>query len=53
MGSERHEGSILIVKGEVRPWPVRRLADLQPQDLATGAGGGARVVEVLLLGTGG
>ncbi len=52
IGEARHQGSILIVKGEVRPWAVRHLADLQPQDLATVAALGSLEVEVLLLGTG-
>jgi uncharacterized protein len=52
VGAERFEGSILIVKGEVRPWPVRALGDLRPQDLADVAQLGALEIEVLLLGTG-
>jgi uncharacterized protein len=48
----RHEGSILIVKGGVRPWPVAGLAALRPADLATVAQLGALEIEVLLLGTG-
>ncbi len=52
VAGKRTEGSILIVKGEVRPWPVTRLTQLSPQDLATVAQLGALEVEVLLLGTG-
>jgi uncharacterized protein len=52
VGETRFEGSILIVKGEVRPWPVRTLAELRPLDLADVAALGSLEVEVLLLGTG-
>ena len=48
----RHQGSILIVRGEVRPWPITRLVELTPQHLADVAQLGALAVEVLLLGTG-
>ena len=52
VGGERTEGSILIVKGQVRPWPVRTLAELTPQHLADVAELGSLELEVLLLGTG-
>ena len=52
IGEVRHEGSVLILGGEVRPWPVRSLAALEPHDLWLVSRLGPLEVEVLLLGVG-
>ena len=52
IGEQRHEGSILIVRGEVRPWPVRGLPALEPHHLSPVSRLGPLEVEVLLLGVG-
>ena len=52
IGEERHEGSILILGGEVRPWPVVGLTALEPHDLWLVSRLGPLEVEVLLLGVG-
>ena len=48
----RHEGSVLIVQDEARPWPVQALADLTPESLAEVFAAGPREVEFVLLGVG-
>jgi uncharacterized protein len=48
----RHEGSVLILQDEARPWPVRALADLTPDSFAQVLAAGAREVEFVLLGVG-
>ena len=52
IGETRWTGSILILQGQVRSWPVRTLAMLTPGDLSMIAALGALEIEVLLLGTG-
>ena len=51
MSGERREGSLLILQDEPRAWPVARLADLTPGDLAEVIALG-RDVEFVLLGVG-
>lgn len=48
----RHEGSVLIVRDEARPWPVRSLAEVTPESLADVFAAGPREVEFVLLGVG-
>lgn len=48
----RHEGSVLIVRDEARPWPVRSLAEVTPESLAEVFTAGSREVEFVLLGVG-
>jgi len=48
----RHEGSVLILQDEARPWPVRSLAELTPDSFADVLAVGPREVEFVLLGTG-
>jgi uncharacterized protein len=48
----RHEGSVLILQDEARPWPVRTLAELTPDSFAEVLAAGPREVEFVLLGTG-
>ncbi len=48
----RHEGSVLILQDEARPWPVKTLADLTPGSLAEVLEAGPREVEFVLLGLG-
>ena len=52
IGDRRHEGSVLILGGEVRAWPVRSLPTLEPHDLYLVSRLGPLEVEVLLLGVG-
>jgi uncharacterized protein len=48
----RHEGSLLILSDEARPWPVASLADLTVDSLAPVFEAGRAEVEFLLLGVG-
>jgi uncharacterized protein len=48
----RHEGSVLILRDEAQPWPVRSLTELTPESLAQVIAAGAREVEFVLLGVG-
>ncbi len=48
----RVDGSVLILQGRVRPWPVARLPALEPHHLSPVAHLGPLEVEVLLLGVG-
>ena len=52
VGEQRIEGSILILQQAVRPWTVRNLSALTPDDLSAVARLGPLEVEVLLLGVG-
>jgi uncharacterized protein len=52
VSGRRHEGSLLILKDEVRPWPVRALAELRPDDMEAVLALGSREVEFVLLGVG-
>ncbi len=52
VGDQRIEGSILILQDQVRPWPVRSLSALTPDDLSPVAHLGPVDIEVLLLGVG-
>lgn len=52
LGGERIEGSVLILQDVARPWPVRSLNALTPEDLSAVARLGPLEVEVLLLGAG-
>jgi uncharacterized protein len=48
----RHEGSLLILKDAVGPWPVRALAELEPSHFDAVLALGPREVEFVLLGIG-
>lgn len=48
----RHEGSVLILGDQAQPWPVRTLAELDEEALATVIAAGRQAVEFVLLGTG-
>jgi uncharacterized protein len=48
----RHEGSLLIVGDEARPWLVRSMAELSIESLAPVFEAGRAGVEFLLLGVG-
>jgi uncharacterized protein len=52
LDGERHEGSLLILADEARPWPVRRLSDLTLADLEPVLAAGRAEVEFVLLGSG-
>lgn len=47
-----HEGSVLIVGDEARPWPVASLGEVNRQTLAPVFEAGRAEVEFLLLGVG-
>lgn len=49
---KRHDGSLLLLDDQPRPWPVRSLAELKPEDFADVVAAGPSVVEFVLLGTG-
>lgn len=51
-GGGRHEGSLLILADEPRPWPVAAMADLTLDALQPVLAAGAAEVELLLLGAG-
>ncbi len=48
----RHEGSLLILSDEARPWPVASLADLTVDSLAQVLAAGPLEVEFVLMGMG-
>ncbi len=48
----RHEGSLLIVRDEARPWGVAAAAELTPESLDPVLAAGRSEVEFLLLGMG-
>lgn len=52
LDGERHEGSLLILGDEARPWPVRTLSEATPEALSAVFGAGRAEVEFLLLGVG-
>ena len=52
IAGERFDGSVLILQGQARPWPVRSLQALQPHHLSPLASLGPLEIEVLLLGVG-
>ena len=52
VSGQRVEGSILILKDEVRSWPVTSLAGLGPDAIDAVLQAGSRDVEFLLLGVG-
>ncbi|WP_304172172.1 Mth938-like domain-containing protein [Phenylobacterium aquaticum] len=52
LSGARHEGSVLIVQDQARPWSVRSLAELTPESLAEVIALGPREVEFVLLGVG-
>lgn len=52
LAGQRHEGSVLIVSDQARPWPVEAFADLTLADLAPVLDAGPAEVEILLLGLG-
>jgi uncharacterized protein len=52
LSGARHEGSLLILRDEARPWPVGSLADVTPEALAPVIEAGRAEVEFLLLGVG-
>ncbi|MCR5879914.1 Mth938-like domain-containing protein [Phenylobacterium sp. J367] len=52
LSGERHEGSLLILADEARPWPVASLDELTPESLEPVLAAGRAEVEFLLLGVG-
>lgn len=52
LAGERHEGSVLILGDEARPWDVTSLAELTTEALAAVLAAGRTEVEFLLLGVG-
>jgi uncharacterized protein len=52
LSGARHEGSILILRDAVEPWPVASLTEVTPQALAPVIEAGPQEVEFLLLGVG-
>ena len=52
VAGDRHEGSLLIVADQARPWPVASLADLTVASLQPVFDAGRAEVEFLLLGVG-
>jgi uncharacterized protein len=52
VAGERFEGSILIVQDAARPWPVREITAIRPEDFEPVIAAGAQGVEFVLLGTG-
>lgn len=52
LSGERHEGSLLIVGDEPRPWPVGRLSELTLDSLGPVLEAGPSQVEFVLLGAG-
>jgi uncharacterized protein len=52
LSSGRHEGSLLILRDEAKPWPVRSMAELAPEHFAEVLGAGRVEVEFVLLGAG-
>ncbi len=52
ISGERVDGSVMILQGAVRSWPVRSLQALEPHHLSAVARLGPLEVEVLLLGAG-
>lgn len=52
LSGARHEGSVLIVQDQARPWPVTSVAELTPESLSLVLSAGLREVEFVLLGMG-
>ncbi len=52
VSGERHEGSLLILGDEPRPWNARAVADLTMADFDAVVAAGPSEVEFVLLGTG-
>lgn len=52
LSGEWHEGSLLIVGDEARPWPVRALSQVTRETLSPVFEAGRAEVEFLLLGVG-
>lgn len=52
LSGQRHEGSLLIVADQARPWPVASLAELSLDGLQPVLDAGRAEVEFLLLGVG-
>ncbi len=52
LSGARHEGSVLIVGDQARPWPVTDTAALTVESLAPVLAAGRQDVEFLLLGMG-
>lgn len=52
LSTGRHEGSLLILRDEARPWPVRSMAELSPEHFAEIIEAGRGEVEFVLLGAG-
>ena len=52
LSTGRHEGSLLIVRDESRPWPVRTMGELSPDHFAEIIAAGRGEVEFVLLGAG-
>ena len=52
IAEQRHDGSILILDDQVRPWRPTSLADLTTADFDAALSAGPGVVEFVLLGVG-
>lgn len=52
VAGERHQGSILILDDQVRPWPVASLAELEPAHFDAVVEADRGMVEFVLLGLG-
>ena len=52
LAGDWHEGSVLILADEARPWPVSTLAHATPESLAPVLEAGRAGAEFLLLGVG-
>lgn len=52
LSTGRHEGSLLILRDEARPWSVRSMAELSPEHFAEIIEAGRGEVEFVLLGAG-
>ena len=52
LSTGRHEGSLLILRDEARPWPVRSMAELSPEHFVEIIEAGRGEVEFVLLGAG-
>ncbi len=52
LSGARHEGSVLILQDQARPWSVTSMAELTPESLAEVLAVGRAEVEFVLLGCG-
>lgn len=52
LDGQRHDGSLLILEDRARPWPIRTLSELAPEDLAVVLTAPREATEFLVLGVG-